>query len=799
MEQNERLIKAREDQLGRWEGSSDWALSAVDERGRGLSWEQVLRVLRKHLRLLAGVIAGLTIAIAVIAFAMRDVYQPVARLEIDPLDAGIKTLHEIENPSSQADLDYLDTQVQILQSDGLAMRAIRVLRLDHNAEFTGKTDAPNQTASLGTEDQQNSKYVGEPSSLREQLDLADSTASEATALRTLHKNLSVNAIRNSRLVEVSFASHDPVLAQAVTNTLVSQFIDQNYRNRYVTTMEASGWLSGQLSDLRQKVSESNQTVAGYQKKYGLVESDERDAPLVQLMSEVSRQFSDAQADRIQTEAYVRMIDLGQADGIPSIRNDMVYQNLLTRYAEVQAQLAQAQAVYGDENSNVKKLQSQAKELAAQVDTERAHLINKVRTSFAAAEAREQMMRESRERLRAQMSDVSSHLVEYRMLKNEALANAALYNTLEARLKEAGIYAGLRSGNIRVVDMAPKLHEATSPHRKLIIASGAILSVLIALTLVFVWESLDNKVRIPDDIRNWVQLPALAVLPSVGSRSLSNGQVSKPGTGPVELNLANDGGRIYPRMFWSQTQTAEAEAIRALRAALFVSRSSPAPQVVLVSSANAGEGKTTIALNLSCVLAQQSKTCLVEGDLRRPMIERALGLDPHVGLEQVLTGKVSLNDALVAAGDIPGLTILPAASLTRNPADLLASAGMVSVVSQLGQEFDYVVIDSPPVIPFSDARSLASLSDAVILVSRYGRTTRTAMCRASELLNDVRGRVVGVVLNDMDFSSADFHYFNYGFSWEMRGRQYGYGETSPIPPPGADRGDSDPEKSRGAHA
>src|SRR5580693_2403431 len=493
MEENEQLAKARQGKVGRWEGDSDQALYALDEQGHGFTWEQALRVLRTHKWLLGGVIAGLTMSVSLVAWQMRDVYQPIARLEIDPLDAGIKTLHEIENPSSQADLDYLDTQVQILQSDGLAMRAIRALQLDRNPEFSDKKDKANANPAGGVASQRNSRPVTELSSLREQLDLADPTASEATALQNFHKNLSVNPIRNSRLVEVSFASHDPALSQAVTNTLVSQFIDQNYRNRYVTTMEASGWLSEQLNDLRQRVSQSNQTVADYQKKYGLVESDERDAPLVQLMAEVSRQFSDAQADRIQAEAYVRMIDQGQPDGIPTIRNDLVYQNLLTRSGEVQTQLAQAQAVYGEENTNVKKLQSQAKELAAQVEGVRMQLIGKVRTSLAAAQAREQMMLDSRDRLRMQMSDVSSHLVEYRMLKNEAVANAALYNTLEARLQEAGIYAGLRSGNIRVVDMAPKLHDATSPHRKLIIASGAMLSVLMALTIVFVWESLDNTV------------------------------------------------------------------------------------------------------------------------------------------------------------------------------------------------------------------------------------------------------------------------------------------------------------------
>jgi len=799
MERNERLLRTGEGEAVRWDYPEGWPTLATPENNDGLTWEQAVRVLRKHRWLLIGVIVAITTVAGAAALSMRDVYQPVARLEIDPLGAGIRTLHEIENPAAQSDLDYLDTQIQILQSDGLAMRAIRALKLDQKAEFVGtKESSTSPTAKVEVPRNDLDPEV-ENSYLREQLNLANPTEREAAAVRVFHRNLSVNPIRSSRLVEVSFSSHDPHLAQAVTNTLVSQFIDQSYRNRYVTTMEASEWLSAQLNDLRQKVTESNQAVADYQKKYGLVESDERDIPFAQLMSEVSRQLSDAQADRIQAEAYVRTIDLGQPDTIPTVRTDPVYQSLLTRYGEVRAQLAQAEAIYGDESPNVKKLQGETNELASQVEVERSRLIGKVRASFAAAQSREQMMLASRDKLRAQMGDATTHLVEYRMLKNEALAKAALYNTLETRLKEAGIYAGLRSGNIHVVDMASNLHEPTSPHRKLILASGAGFGVLFALALVFVRESLDNTVRIPDDIRNSIQLPSLAVLPRVGTRAMETRQSDAGADASLRRPLTQTGESPYPQMFWSQTQTAEAEAIRALRNTLLTAGGPSGPQVVLVSSANAGEGKTTIALNLASVLAQQGKTCLLEGDLRRPMIGHALGLDPQTGLVEVLSGKTSLADALVTAQDIPALTLLLVKSVPENPADLMASEEMRALVVELRRTFEYIVIDSPPVILFSDASSLASLSDAVIIVSRYGRTTRRAVSRAAELLEEGQVRLVGVVLNDMDITSADYHYFNYGYSWKMSRSYDAYSKMPPTLSGSKGSGESGPPRSRGAHA
>lgn len=765
-----------------------------------LTWEQAIRVIRKQRWLLIGAICGLTALSAATAFFMRDVYQPVARLEIDPASGGIRTLQEIENPTSveAEDLDYLDTQIQILQSDGLAMRVIRALRLDRNPEFITKKELGESDFARASETTRK-QPENEGALLQEQLNLADPTRVEAAALRSFHKKLSVNPIRGTRLVEVGFASHDPSLAQRVTNSLVAQFIDQNYRNRYITTMGASEWLSNQINDLRQKVSESNQAAADYQKKYGLVESDDRNIPLGELMADVSKQLSDAQADRIQSEAYVRMIDLGQPEGIPALRDDLVYQNLLTRYADVRAQLAQALTIYGDENSNVKKLQNEANELVAQVEAERARIVSRLRTAFSAAQAREQMMIDARDRLRTKMGDESSHMVEYQTLRAEALASAQLYNTLQTRLREAGIYAGLRSGNIRLVDMAPHLFKPTSPHRTLIIGIAAVLSCVLGLTLAFVRDSFDNTVRIPDDIRDWLHLPSLAVLPRV-KEGRERKSVALPSTSiPWNMGLAAPRVAGFPKLFWDQRQTAEAEAIRALRTSLLVSSGLQSPRVVLVSSPSAGEGKTTVAINLASVLALQGKTCLIEGDLRRPMIEFAMGLSAPVGLVEVLNGTAALGNAIVPLTAIPGLSVLPIKSIPANPSDLLASGQMATLIRSVREMFDYVVIDSPPVIPFSDARSLALACDALILVCRYGSTTRRSLALSADIFSEMQVPLMGVVLNDMDLSSPDFHYFNYGYSWRKAEYTSNYAKPPLTPPPPSSGGDTPPAKSKGAHA
>lgn len=780
--------------------SAPWPLKTLpSEPNRVYGWEQAVRVLRKNQRfvlIFAGILSSI---IVTAAFLMKDVYQPVARLEIDPLSSGIKTLQEIEDGKAADNQDYLETQAQILQSEGLALRVIRALHLDQIPEFVSNRELEKSQKQQNQATQPGPRAGSEPAFLQEQVELANRTPSESMALGVFKSRLAITPVRNSRLVEVSYASHDPQLAQLITNTLVTQFIDQNYRNRYTSTMQASEWLSIQLNDLRQKVVEANQAVADYQKRYGLVEVDDRDVPLAQLMSEVNHQLSDAQADRIQSEAYVRMIDLGQQDSIPAVRDDQVYQNLMTHYADARAQLAQARTIYGDENTNVKKLQDQSNELSAQIAAERVRMVNQVRTAYSAARNREEMMLEAREKLKGQMGDATSHMVSFHLLRNEAMAKAELYNTLQARLKEAGIYAGLRSSNINIVDLAPRLAHATSPHREFIVGAGVTMSLMLAVILAFVRESLDNTVRTPDDVQDCTGLPSFAVLPRFNNGGRAG---KKTFARPLEfatLRSASNDAKLICGVPLAHWHTPEAEAIQDLRTALLFSKSGVPARVILVSSSSAGEGKTTIAINLAIALAQRAKTCLVEGDLRQPVFAEVFGLQLKNGLSQVLGGEASLDAALTSVPEVAGLTVLPCGRGVANPASLVDSGVMAASLTDLSNRFEYVVIDSPPVIPFSDARVLSRFADVVVLVGRYGLTTQRAIGRCAQMLEEVQAPPMGVVLNDVDLSSPDYHYYNYGFSRRLNERSKYYDANNSVRAVGPGPGEPDPEKKKSAHA
>ncbi len=714
-----------------------------------------------------------TAAVATAAFLIKDYYQPVARIEVDALSSGMKPLGEIQWNTDQNDENYVETQTQLLQSESLAIGVIRHLHLDENPEFVSKKTVEKYRQSGGGASEAGWKPSPSEFYLQEQFDLANRTPLESMALGAFKGKLAVTNVHNTRVIEVSFTCHDAQLCQDIVNSLVTRYVDQSFRTRQTSTMQASEWLGAQIENLRRKVEEANQAVSEYQKQYNLVEVDERDVPLTQLMYEANRKLADSEATRIEQEAYVRMIDEGRGDTVPTVRNDQLLQTLMARYGETRGQLARARAIYGDENSNVKKLHEESLELQAQVDAERARVVGQVRTTYAAARDAEQMEFSAREKIRAQMGDASSHMTQYHILRNEAVANAELYNTLKGRLIEAGIYAGLRSSNIHIVDLAPKLLRATGPHRNLIIPIGFMVSGILALVLSFVRESFDNTVRTPDDIKEWVGLPSLAMLPPTNGNGRSGKQDRPALKGFAGAGSITNGHGPTPEFFFNVSRSVESEAIRDLRTALMIPGQGTPPAVILVTSALGGEGKTTVAMNLAAAFAQCGKTCLIDGDLHRPMVAKAFGLRTKGELSDVINGTSPLETALASVPGVPNLSVLPVNVAPANPTDLIASPRMRELTASLRTQFAYIVIDSPPVIPYSDARILSSLADVVLLVGRYESTTRRAITRCLQLLDEVRAPVIGVVVNGIKVASADYHYYNYGYTLNINGKPSSY--------------------------
>ncbi len=702
-------------------------------KGNGLDWQRILGVMRREwpwsMAFAILVIAGVTLAV----FAMKPTYEPIARIEVDPPGAETFSLPGVESSGDPA--DYLETQAKILQSDELAIQVIRKLHLDQNTSFVAAAPGPRL----------NSDPVR--SSANQQME-PGLTLAEDRALRVFRSSLNVQRDTSSRLIYVSFASHDPNLAALVTNTFLDQYIQTTYQARHDAVVQSTDWLTKQLNDIRAKMEASNQALAAFQQNSGIVAVDGTQSTLSERMGELNRQLAAAQAERIQLEALLQKVDTGNNPAsISEVNNDPVIQELSKRLAAARGDLAQALVVYGANHPDAQKLQAQVDALESELRSQKETVLAGLTTNYKAAMVREHLLGD-------QVKDFSkdvTQMARYEMLKKEAEANGALYNELYAKVKEAGISAESKSSNIRWVDRARVLNHPTRPDRMTDILASILLGLCGGIAVAFVRESFNTKIQTTEDIKNWLGISRVSLVPVIG--------VGKSArlVRPLPLN-ASAGARRPQTFLLDRPQSAESEALRALHTSVRLSQPDSPPQVLLITSSFPSEGKTTIAVNLAMVLSRERKTCLVDADLRRGMISGLFDATANHSLADVLAGSANVDEALFPVAAVPNLTVLAGAPAVANPGELVCSEAMKAMLKELRQKFHYVVIDAPPVLPFADARAIAPLVDGVLFVGRSGFTPRAAMQRSLELLAGVHSApVLDIVLNGADLSGLGYHY------------------------------------------
>jgi capsular exopolysaccharide synthesis family protein len=551
-------------------------------------------------------------------------------------------------------------------------------------------------------------------------------------------------------VEVRFASHDPRLAAAVVNSVMKQFVERSYESEHEEIMRSSLWLARQLDDIREKMDDSARRLAQYQRTHGIANIGGNSNTVAEQIGDLNKQLADAQAERIQLHAYLAR-NKGD-DSLPQVGANAVIQALTQKQAEVSAQLAQARVIYGATHPKVRELENQSNELKRQIDIQRASVVSQLGTSYGAAQAREFALQDEVSKLTMRLS----HMEEYTNLQKEADANRQLYDILYAKVKEAGIAAASKSSNIHVVDEAPVLDNPTRPHRTFNLLAGLLFGLFGGIAFAFVKEGIEDRLYTADDIRTWTGLHSIAVIPAMNG----NGRNRQ-----VQLNLSKDSnGHVSPcRMLLDRPFAPESEALNALNTGLLLARrQSPFP-VLVVTSPLPGEGKTTVAINLAVALSRNGKTCLVDADLRRPQAAAALRVTTDSGLLELLQGSAPLESVIHPVPDSSNLWLLASSTFTQEAGQLLTTAQMMPLISRLRSLFDFVVIDTPPILPYAEARVLATLADGLVIVNRASVTPRSAMVRSLELLHEIRSApIMSVVLNAADCRTPDYRYYYAGY-------------------------------------
>jgi len=704
-----------------------------------------LLILRKHQWLIFSFMLAVVTIVAIATFRMEPVYVATARIEMDRENSNILPFQGVDSYDLMMDLEnYIETQSKILTSETLALQTIRNGGLTARPEFSSP-GGPSEAIASG--------------SLKNQ--------KRPPELAGFLGSLSVRRVPNTRLMDVSFESTDPQLAARVVNAHIATYMDQNLQSRYDATTHASTWLADQLGELKIKVQKAEDARIAYERQNQIWTLDDKQNITTQRLGEVNKELTEAQSERMKKESLYQFAKSGNLDAVPQVQSNSALVDLLKKRTEVSSQYADALSQYGPNFPKVQRLQAQLKEADDSIEREKNKILDVLESDYQEVRQREVLLTQRLDQQKAEANQMAEKLVEYNILKREAEADKSLYDGLMTKLKETAISQGLRSSNIRVVDPAMIPSTPARPAKARNVTLAFLVGLVGGIGLALLREYLDNTVKTPDDVETLARLPSLAVVPQFAG---SNGTAKKQRL--LQGFAANGHEKRIELVAQHLPKSQMSEAFRALRTSILLSQADHPPQVILVTSALPREGKTTAAANLAVTLAQLGdRTVLVDADLRKPGVGRLLNLGSgkYAGLSSYLAGVSSLDLVTVPHPAIPNLAAIPTGPLPPNPADLLSSHKFADAITELRTKYKFIVIDSPPVMAATDAVIVSVQTDGVLLVVRSGETPKEAFTRTRDLLNSVKCRILGVVLNAVDSNAPDYYY-----SYRYYPYSYGYG-------------------------
>ena len=718
-------------------------------------WQIVLK--RRWVVLTCLLVIFSTVAIGTLK--QKPIYQGKVLVEINPEQPNVLNFKEVLQISS-VDVDsYRETQYKVLQSRTLAERVTQTLQLYKNPEFYRnrwpfgliKTD-PDKIPSASDPGPPDTSADYYRNSVKHFIDSVD-----------------VAPVRRSNLVEVSFDSEDPKLAARVANQLAADYIYQNLQGKWDETVKASEWLQDQLVGLKAKLEKSEDSLQAYAQTNSILFVEEKKNLVNERLAQLQEEYTKAQAERFQKESLYSLVQAGKVQDLPGFLSNRLIQDLAVRLSELERDYSQLTATVKPDYPKAVALKKQIDTVQSALDHQKKALAQNIVDEYRSAVANEKYLSQALEQQKKDVNEIAEKSIQYNILKREVDTNKQLYEGLLTRLKEAQVSAGLKASNVRIVDAAETPKTPIKPRVVLNLALGVILGLGLGIGLAVFQEYLDNTLKTPDEVETLLRLPSLGVLPSFAA----NGAGKTADEKSLSLASARQATARAPAI---QTNSSLVEAFRSLRTSILLS-ANPVPKMLLITSALPGEGKTTITVNLGATLASLgNKVVIVDCDMRRPACHRSTGVPNKPGFVQCLTGHVGLPDAILPVPGVANLSVIPCGPIPPNPAEVLSAPIAGELLRQLRSEFEYVLLDSPPLLSVADSRILSTLTDAVVLVVRAYETPYDVVRRARTLLYGAGARILGVALNDVDFRREGYGYGYKGYYYRY-GYGYGYGGQS----------------------
>jgi polysaccharide biosynthesis transport protein len=751
-------------------------MESEDERAH---LRDYVKAVRKRLWMVVGLAVFVTALTTVMMLRRHNVYEATGRVQVD-LEAVNPLLSSSKNSSVFVgspvnDPAYFNTQLQILASPGLLRRAVKALDLENNSVFIAKMNRRplwknlERLVGLGGASLDQAKRPNEiPVAAFKGSEETEEAERLAPFVAALQRDLKIEPVKETRLqaketrlIEISYTTGDPRLAARVVNAIGDSFATANLDKKTRAGSASGGFLNQRIAELQSQIRDGEQELIAYGKSNQILSLDPTQNTVVDRLVGLNKQLLEAENERKLAEASYRAAQVPGAAAALARENAKNVDDAEQKLTELQQRRAHLLVETTEEWPEVKEVDQQIATLQPRIremqSRAAAVVITNLKTRFDQSLAREASLRTSFNQQRGETLTQNEAAINYHIIQQEIETNKNLLDGLLQRSKENDVALAGTPNNIAVVDYAIAPQQPAGPQRLLTIMVAFVFAVAFGLCLAVFLEYLDNTVRSAADVERMLGLPALAIIPSVGGfarRRFFRGR-SKTGLEGVLSRPA--------LLVNNEPRSTIAEAYKQLRTSILLSTAGRAPKTLLVTSAKPAEGKTTTAVNTAISLAQTgARVLVIDADLRRPMIHKIFEILNVAGLSTMLSRTMSGSDmlALIEYQSDSGLHVLTSGPIPPNPAELLGSAQMRSLLQTLALNFDHIVIDSPPITNVTDGVLLATLVDGVVLVVHGGQATRELVRRTRGLLRGVGARIFGVVLNNVKEREDDYYYRGY---------------------------------------
>jgi capsular exopolysaccharide synthesis family protein len=710
------------------------------------------RVLYKRRWVALPVFLIITVIGAVNTFRQTPIYQARIQLLIEKDTPSVARLDQMfQTQEGWYNDDFYQTQYRILQSRSIAKRTIDLLKL-WDAPRLGVGPAPtgaitpsglfwgavNTAITLAKKPFAGDAAAPAPAPA---FPAVGETAAQSGRIDEFLGGLSVTPVRNSRLVEIQYTSSDPIFAADAANAVAKAYIEQTMEVKFSASKDAADWLTERLGDQRRAVEASEAALQGYKEKNGTVSiTDGASNIVVQRLTDLNAAWTKAKTDRINKEALYNQLKAAEGSGAidtyPAVLSNDYIQRLKGELTDAQRQQATLAQRYDERHPEMIKARSAVLATDAKLRGELGKIVESVKNEYQAALSQEKSLQSALDAQKGEALSLNRKGIEYGVLQREVESNRQIYESLMQRTKETGISRELRTTNVRVVDSAEVPRSSILPRHDRDIMLATFGGLVLAIGIAFLFEYMDNRIKAPQELRIHLGLAYLGMVPAFSPKG-SN------------ILISDD----VPASF--------SESIKSVRTNVLFSSAETGSKAISVTSAGPGEGKSVIAANLAVALAQTGlRVLVIDADMRRPRVHENFGVAQEPGLSNLLVGDCKPSETLRRSPAAANLWILPSGLIPPNPAELLGSKRFEEYLKTLAEQFDWVIIDSPPVLAVADASVVANIASGVIFVVGAEQTTRQAARAAIDQLHAVKAHIIGGVLNRASLDRNPYYYSHY---------------------------------------